>query len=84
VCAGPGNSGETEEKQGEVSANHDCASVVIIEVIRLMPGPHNDRDNRVAGVDCPFQSRPVPRLRFIALLCHDYPPSFTGVHCTPD
>ncbi len=32
--------------------------------------PHvaiNDRDNRVAGVDCPFQSRPVQRLRFIAL-----------------
>ena len=29
----------------------------------------NVRDNRVAGVDCPIQSRPAPRLRFIALLC---------------
>ena len=32
----------------------------------------NVRDNRVAGVDCPFQSRPAPRLRFIALLCLDF------------
>ena len=30
--------------------------------------PPNVRENRVAGGDCPFQSRPAPRLRFIALL----------------
>ena len=43
-----------------------CMQAALIE-----PESDNVRDNRVAGVDCPFQSRPAPRLRFIALLFGD-------------
>ena len=45
------------------------ARLCISAVCRRAIAPQdNVRDNRVAGVDCPFQSCPAPRLRFIALL----------------